>query len=68
MDVEVFTMKKVIVIGAGTAGLASAIRLQTLGLKVEIYEKNDKVGGRMYQYENNGFFFDYGPTITMMPE
>jgi phytoene desaturase len=61
-------MKKVIVIGAGTAGLASAIRLQALGCQVEIYEKNEKVGGRMYQYENKGYFFDYGPTITMMPE
>ena len=60
-------MKKVIVIGAGTAGLASAIRLLALGFDVSIYEKNDKVGGRMYQLEDQGFFFDYGPTITMMP-
>lgn len=61
-------MKKIIVIGAGTAGLASAIRLQALGFDVSIYEKNEKVGGRMYQIEEQGFFFDYGPTITMMPE
>lgn len=61
-------MRKVIVIGAGTAGLASAIRLQTLGYAVEIYEKNEKVGGRMYQLEEKGFKFDVGPTIVMMPQ
>jgi phytoene desaturase len=59
--------KKVIVVGAGTAGLASAIRLQNNGYDVEIYEKNPKVGGRMYQLEEKGFKFDVGPTIVMMP-
>lgn len=59
---------KVIVIGAGTAGLASAIRLKTKGYDVEIFEKNERVGGRMYQIEDNGFKFDVGPTIVMMPD
>jgi phytoene desaturase len=62
-------MKKTIsIIGAGTAGLASAIRLQTLGYQVTIYEKNPQVGGRMYRLEKGGFHFDVGPTIVMMPE
>ncbi|VEU82263.1 Dehydrosqualene desaturase [Acholeplasma hippikon] len=61
-------MKKVIVIGAGTAGLASAIRLQKNGYDVTILEKNEKVGGRMYQIESNGFKFDVGPTIVMMKD
>ena len=61
-------MKKVAIIGAGTAGLASAIRLKALGYDVTIYEKNEKVGGRMYQIKEEGFTFDVGPTIVMMPE
>lgn len=61
-------MKKVIIIGAGTAGLAAGIRLQSKGFDVHIYEKNDRVGGRMYQLQDQGFSFDYGPTITMLPE
>lgn len=61
-------MKKVIIIGAGTAGLASAIRLQSLGYQCEIYEKNAQVGGRMYQLKEKGFTFDVGPTIVMMPK
>jgi phytoene desaturase len=61
-------MKKISIIGAGTAGLASAIRLQAQGFQVTIYEKNDKVGGRMYSFTEKGFHFDVGPTIVMMPE
>lgn len=60
--------KKVVVIGAGTAGLASAIRLQTQGFDVTILEKNEKVGGRMFQIEKQGFKFDVGPTIVMMKD
>ena len=60
--------KKITIIGAGTAGLASAIRLQTKGYQVTIYEKNPQVGGRMYSFKEKGFQFDVGPTIVMMPE
>ncbi|QQS60867.1 MAG: phytoene desaturase [Candidatus Moraniibacteriota bacterium] len=60
-------MKKIIIIGAGTGGLAAGIRLQSLGFSVEIYEKNEQVGGRMYQIKERGFTFDIGPTIVMMP-
>ncbi len=61
-------MKKVVIIGAGVAGLASGIKLKTLGYDVEIFEKNAQVGGRMYQIKDQGFTFDVGPTIVMMPE
>ncbi|MFZ9782498.1 MAG: phytoene desaturase family protein, partial [Bacilli bacterium] len=60
--------KKISIIGAGTAGLASAIRLQSQGFDVTIYEKNPQVGGRMYSFSEKGFRFDVGPTIVMMPE
>lgn len=33
-------MKKVIVVGAGTAGLAAAVRLQVAGYEVHLIEKN----------------------------
>lgn len=60
--------KKVIVVGAGVAGLSSAIRLQKDGYQVEIYEKESMVGGKMHQIEKDGFRFDLGPTIVMMPD
>ncbi len=60
--------KKIIVIGAGVSGLASALRLLNEGFEVELYEKNDQVGGRMGIISGAGFSFDLGPTILMMPQ
>lgn len=60
--------KKIIVIGAGVSGLASAVRLLNEGFEVELYEKNPEVGGRMGVISGNGFSFDLGPTILMMPQ
>ena len=59
--------KKMIVIGSGFGGLASAVRLANRGLDVEIFEKRDKPGGRAYTYEINGFKFDGGPTVITAP-
>lgn len=61
-------MKRVNVVGAGTAGLAAAVRLQTEGYDVHLYEKNSKIGGKMYQINEEGYRFDVGPTIVMTPD
>ncbi|WJY28138.1 MULTISPECIES: phytoene desaturase family protein [Sporosarcina] len=60
--------KKIIVIGAGAAGLASAIRLQHAGYDVEIHEKEATPGGKMNRIELDGYQFDLGPSIIMMPD
>jgi phytoene desaturase len=60
-------MAKIIVIGSGFGGLGAAIRLAARGHTVEIYEKRDKLGGRAYVYEQNGFKFDGGPTVITAP-
>ena len=59
--------KRVIVIGSGFGGLAAAIRLAAKGHDVTLFEKRDKLGGRAYQYEMNGFKFDGGPTVMTAP-
>lgn len=59
--------KKIIVIGSGFGGLGAAVRLAAQGHDVEIFEKRDKLGGRAYVYEVNGFKFDGGPTIVTAP-
>lgn len=61
-------MEKIVVIGAGVAGLSAAVRLQKLGYNVHLYEKETQVGGKMNQIKQKGFTFDIGPTIVMMPE
>ncbi|MEL6405336.1 MAG: phytoene desaturase [Chloroflexota bacterium] len=60
-------MSKIIVIGSGFGGLGAAIRLQAQGHDVTIFEKRDKIGGRAYVYEINGFKFDGGPTVLTAP-
>jgi phytoene desaturase len=57
---------RAVVVGSGIGGLATAIRLRKLGYKVIILEKNEKIGGRMDYIENNGYFFDTGPTLLLM--
>lgn len=57
----------IIVIGSGFGGMSAAIRLQAQGHKVTIVEKLDKIGGRAYVFEKNGFRFDAGPTIITAP-
>lgn len=59
--------QKIIVIGSGFGGLGAAIRLAARGHDVEIFEKRDKLGGRAYVYEINGFKFDGGPTVITAP-
>jgi len=59
--------QKVIVIGSGFGGLATASRLLSQGFEVELFEKRDKLGGRAYVYEKDGFTFDGGPTVITAP-
>lgn len=59
--------KKVLVVGAGMGGLSAAIRLQNQGYDVEVYEKENIPGGKMHQIKTEGYTFDVGPTLVMMP-
>lgn len=60
-------MARIIIIGSGFGGLGAAIRLAARGHDVHILEKRDKLGGRAYVYEMNGFKFDGGPTVITAP-
>ena len=59
--------QNVVIIGAGLGGLSAAIALATEGFKVELIEKNDKVGGKLNILTKDGFTFDLGPSILTMP-
>lgn len=60
--------KTVIIIGAGIAGIASAIRLAVKGLKVSVYEANNYPGGKLTEFVSSGFRFDAGPSLFTMPQ
>lgn len=60
--------QKVIIIGAGFAGLTTAALLAKEGFKVTVLEKNHEPGGRAITYREKGFVFDMGPSWYLMPE
>jgi phytoene desaturase len=59
---------KIAVIGSGFGGLAVAIRLQSQGFEVTVFEKNARVGGHAYQLKKNGYTFDMGPSLITAPD
>ena len=59
--------RKAVVIGGGFGGLALAVRLQSAGIATTLVEARDKLGGRAYVYEQDGFTFDAGPTVITDP-
>ncbi len=58
---------RAVVIGSGLGGLSAAISLASLGWKVTIVEKNDKPGGKLNTLTKDGFTFDLGPSLLIMP-
>lgn len=60
--------KKVIVIGAGLGGISAAIMLKLNDYDIEIFEKNDKIGGKLNTLSKEGYVFDLGPSILTLPK
>ncbi len=60
--------KEILVVGGGLGGLALAARLQHRGHRVTIVEKNAFAGGRCGTLDTNGYHFDLGPTLLLMPD
>ncbi len=59
--------RPIAVIGGGLAGLAAACTLGARGHRVIVFEKNEWLGGKAAQFEQDGFRFDMGPTILTVP-
>ena len=57
-----------IVIGAGIAGLSSAIRLAAKGVHLTVLEQQDTYGGKMGVWEQDGYRYDTGPSLFTMPQ
>ncbi len=60
--------EKVAVIGAGLGGLSAAACLAADGFDVSVYEKNDRIGGKLNLMRQDGFEFDLGPSIIILPQ
>ncbi len=59
---------KAAIVGAGIAGIASAIRLAVKGYRVEVFEGNGYPGGKLSSFEINGYRFDAGPSLFTLPQ
>ena len=58
----------VAVIGGGSAGLASALKVKSAGLSVAIIERDSKLGGILNQCIHNGFGLNYFKEELTGPE
>ena len=59
--------KRVIIVGGGMAGLATAARLAKKGHQVSLFESGEKLGGKCQTEVINGFAFDTGPSLLTLP-
>lgn len=56
------------IIGAGIAGLATAVRLAIRGESVTVFEKNNHTGGKLSAFQLGDYRFDRGPSLFTMPQ
>ncbi len=61
-------MARVVVVGAGVGGLATAARLAAAGHTVTICEQASEIGGKLARFSLDGFSFDTGPSLLTMPD
>ncbi|KAF2877045.1 hypothetical protein BDV95DRAFT_558383 [Massariosphaeria phaeospora] len=62
------TQPSVVIVGAGAGGVATAARLAQAGMKVTVVEKNDFTGGRCSLIHKDGYRFDQGPSLLLLPQ
>ncbi len=55
------------IIGAGVGGLTCAALLAHAGRRVTVFERNERVGGKLNWLEEGGFTWDMGPSLLTMP-
>jgi phytoene desaturase len=60
-------MSKALVVGAGIAGLAVALRLRKKGYTVAVFESNAYPGGKLHEFSLGPYRFDWGPSLFTMP-
>ncbi len=60
--------QRVVVIGGGFSGLATAGLLAASGHQVTLLEQQQHLGGRAGRLHRDGFSFDTGPSWYLMPE
>src|SRR5690625_3762968 len=60
--------KKILILGAGLAGMTSALELSQQGYEVEILEFNDRAGGRVWSVRRGTRFEELGGAVQYRSE
>jgi diapolycopene oxygenase len=60
-------MAKAVIIGAGIAGISTAVRLAVKGYNVTVLEANATFGGKMQEFWLGDYRFDAGPSLFTLP-
>ncbi|MDG2348189.1 MAG: phytoene desaturase family protein [Gammaproteobacteria bacterium] len=60
-------VKKIVIMGGGLGGMASALRLRSKGYEVTLVERCHALGGRAQVYHHEGYQHDAGPTVITAP-
>ena len=60
--------KKIAIVGGGIGGLTAALLLSHRDVDVTIFERSDRLGGRIAFEEEGDQRIDQGPTIVLLPE
>ena len=60
-------MARVVIVGGGYGGLASAVRLAKLGHDVTLVEASETLGGALTSVSEDGFTWDAGPDALLVP-
>ena len=58
---EPHTRRRVLIVGAGVAGLTAAFRLQQAGVPFEVWEASSRAGGMVGSHDEDGFTTEAGP-------
>ena len=58
---------RIVIVGAGPGGLATAMILKRKGYEVTLIERQAGVGGRTGAIREDGYTFDIGPTFFLYP-
>ena len=63
---DLSTPTRAVIIGAGIAGLACAVRLRAAGMQVTVLERHGTVGGKIRTVPSTAGPIDAGPTVLTM--
>ena len=58
---------KAVIIGSGIGGMASAIRMASMGFETHVFEQNSFYGGKINSKSLEGYRFDRGPSVFTEP-